>query len=465
MRNLYLNTNELDKRCSDEFGLSEAILMENAASAIELEVRKLTKGVRVLAVCGSGNNGADAICALRKLAGDYECYALLVSKTQGVMSKYQLSVAKKVGVNLIEDFDGDLDKLGEFECIIDGIFGSGLKRQMSDEICALIDMLNAKNALKIAVDIPSGINQFGQINQNAFKADTTLTMGGLKLGLFLDEAKDFVGKIKVANLGVSRDKFERGSDVKLLEKSDLKLPFRNKANTNKGEFGHTFVMVGDMSGAAQIAGLSASAIGSGLVSLVSDKEIANLSPILMYKSSLNSAKVVIAGCGLGDKKLNLDELTDKICVIDADLCYKKEVIKLLANNENLVITPHPKEFASLLNLTNIENVSVSDVQKNRFELAKIWSQKFKNVLVLKGANTIIAQNGKLYVMSEGSPTLAKGGSGDVLAGVIAGLLAQGYSPLEAAISGTLAHGFAGAKFSKNSYALTPFDLIEEIKCL
>ncbi len=548
MKKIFFSTEELDARASAKFGLSEQILMENAAGRIESEIRKrLKKGSRILALCGGGNNGADAMAALRRLSGDFNCTALCVLQNRSATGKFQTEAARTAGVKLIDiantkdtyghvsgasskdacahesaggsylkdagtseprsereslsgaNISGGGDKLcakftsAKFEteehgsecgnlnnecgkpsvlrdeitsadCIIDGVFGSGLNKALSSEICEILSLANSAKSLKIAVDIPSGIDKLGCILGGAFCADLTIAMGALKLALFSDGAKDYVGRIKVANLGISRQNFEEQSEYFLLQKSDLKLPLRRKQNTNKGDFGHTYVVSGQMSGAAQMAALAAHAIGSGLVSVVSDEPL-NLSPILMQKSSFNAARVVVCGCGLGEQKIDLAALRDKSCVIDADLCYEREILSLLNANSNLIITPHPKEFCSLLRITGIADLSVSELQERRFELARAWSEKFSGVLVLKGANTLIAQAGVIYVCDKGSAALAKGGSGDVLAGLIGGLLAQGYSPLQASICGVLAHALAARAFAKNSYALSPLDLIEEVKWL
>ena len=552
MKKIFFSTEELDARASAKFGLGEQILMENAAGRIESEIRKrLKKGSRILALCGGGNNGADAMAALRKLSGDFSCTALCVLQNRSAAGKFQTEAARAAGVKLIDianakddcghvegasskdacahksaggsslkgtgaseprgeprgeceslsgaDVSGGGDKLStkftstKFEiaargdecsdlgsecseprilhdeitsadCIIDGIFGSGLNKALSSEICEILSLANSAKSLKIAVDIPSGIDKSGRILGGAFCADLTIAMGALKLALFLDGAKDYVGRIKVANLGISRQNFEGRSKYFLLQKSDLKLPLRRKQNTNKGDFGHTYVVSGQMSGAAQMAALAAHAIGSGLVSVVSEGPL-NLSPILMQKSSFEHARVVVCGCGLGERKIDLAALRSKSCVIDADLCYEREILSLLNANPNLILTPHPKEFCSLLKIAGIADLSVSELQERRFELARAWSEKFSGVLVLKGANTLIAQEGIIYVCDKGSAVLAKGGSGDVLAGLIGGLLAQNYSPLQASICGVLAHALAARAFAKNSYALNPLDLIEEVKWL
>ena len=551
MKKIFFSTEELDARASAKFGLSEQILMENAAGRIESEIRKrLKKGSRILALCGGGNNGADAMAALRKLSGDFSCTALCVLENRSAAGKFQADAAQAAGVKLIDianakdacehvegasskdacahesvggfslkdisscegeslsgaDISGGGDKLSakftgaKFEiaargdecsnlgsecselgsecskpsvlrdeitsadCIIDGIFGSGLNKALSSEICEILSLANSSKSLKIAVDIPSGIDKNGRVLGGAFCADLTIAMGALKLALFSDGAKDYVGRIKVANLGISRQNFEEQSEYFLLQKSDLKLPLRRKQNTNKGDFGHTYVVSGQMSGAAHMAALAAHAIGSGLVSVVSEGSL-NLSPILMQKSSFDAARVVVCGCGLGERKIDLAALRGKSCVIDADLCYEREILSLLNANSNLILTPHPKEFCSLLKIAGIADISVSELQERRFELARAWSEKFSGVLVLKGANTLIAQESIIYVCDKGSAVLAKGGSGDVLAGLIGGLLAQNYSPLQASICGVLAHALAARAFAKNSYALNPLDLIEEVKWL
>ncbi|MFC2528158.1 MAG: bifunctional ADP-dependent NAD(P)H-hydrate dehydratase/NAD(P)H-hydrate epimerase, partial [Campylobacter sp.] len=490
MKKIFFSTEELDARASTKFGLGEQILMENAAGRIEREIRKrLKKGSRVLALCGGGNNGADALAALRRLSGDFSCTALCVLQNRSVAGKFQADAARAAGVKFIDiasakddcghvegasikdacahesasgsylkdagaseprgereslsgaDISGGNDKLranfedtkftsakfetvehdGDFgkpgnecgnpsdlhdeitsaDCIIDGIFGSGLNKALSSEICEILSLANSAKSLKIAVDIPSGIDKSGRILGGAFCADLTIAMGALKLALFSDGAKDYAGRIKVANLGISRSNFEERSEYFLLQKSDLKLPLRTKQNTNKGDFGHTYVVSGQMSGAAQMAALAAHAIGSGLVSVVSDEPL-NLSPILMQKSSFNAARVVVCGCGLGERKIDLAALRGKSCVIDADLCYEREILSLLSNNSNLILTPHPKEFCSLLKIAGIADLSVSELQERRFEFARAWSEKFSGVLVLKGANTLIAQAGIIYVCDKGS---------------------------------------------------------------
>ena len=390
-------------------------------------------------------------------------------------------------------------------------------------VADLITTINHADALKIAVDIPSGVSKTGAVLQSAFCADFTISMGARKIALYADSAKDFVGRIKLANLGVCADIFARDisknseeianknasnssknleqistnnkanlgeksqiltntntpfCDTFLLQKRDLILPFRRKQNTNKGDFGHVFIALGQMNGAGIIAANASHVMGAGRVSLVKlplqngvceAKNEPQIPHILMQKNSFKGADVIIAGCGLGEGKFDLNLLTNVRCVIDADLCYKSEILELLHGENGVIITPHPKEFCALLKNANIADVSVREIQQNRFDFARKFSTKFPATLVLKGANTLIANKGEIYVMAHGTSALAKGGSGDALCGVIGAYLAQGFSPLSSALNGTLAHALAAKKALKkmriNDYALDANDIIKGLKWL
>ena len=192
---------------------------------------------------------------------------------------------------------------------------------------------------------------------------------------------------------------------------------------------------------------------------------------LMYPHSIpENANALCLGMGLGSGfgcLLEPSFIGDRLCVLDADVFYEHSLLPLLESTSahNLVLTPHPKEFHALLHLCGLFDGDIAEVARNRFELALCFSQAYKApTLLLKGANPIIAHNGKLYINSLGTPALAKGGSGDVLSGVIASYLAQGFSPLDSAINASLAHAKAATK-EKNTYALTPLRLIEHLGAL
>ena len=464
MKNLYLDTRVLDERAGEKFGLSEELLMENAAAAIANFIRKkFKKGERVLGVCGAGNNGADVLCALRMLEGEFECEFILASQSLKPLAAKQLERAKFAGVRESKDAENSLNSA---KCVIDGFFGSGLNRNLDEKHIELISKINASTAYIIACDVPSGLNNEGKVLGACVKADVTITMGARKLALYSDAAKDYVGKIKLATLGISVQNYERESDYHLLEKRDLMLPNRKNQCVNQGDFGHAFIISGEHIGASKLCAKAAFAFGAGLVSVIGEQSL-NLPTHIMQASKISEKMNAGAiGMGLGKRgveELEVQNLKGKKLVLDADIFYSQKVLDLLS--ENCVLTPHPKEFCSLLKICKMADIDVQTLQENRYAYAKAWSEKFKAVLVLKGANTIIAKDGQIYVMPYGKSALAKGGSGDVLSGLVLALLAQGYEPLNAAISATLAHALSLRNFGKNSYALEPTDIIKGVKCL
>lgn len=468
MKNLHLSTDEFDKNAIN-LGFSEQILQENAARSVASLVKKRVKfGSNLLFLCGKGNNASDAIASARMLSGSYECFIVLIFRDLNENAKFQLNLARNLGVQVkfldeinLDEFLQDI----KFKAIVDGIFGSNFKGELSFELQNLLQKINLLKALKIAVDFPSGLDKFGRA-KICFKADFTIAMGGLKLGLFSDFAKDFVGKITLANLGLDLVKFEKDSEFKLLELSDLLLPFRSVQNTHKGHFGSVGVVAGEFLGAARIAGLSALNLGAGKVSLIG-QNLPNFDYELICTNEFK-ASVFALGMGLGKEVenlsyKNLEEILKFPCVIDADMFYS-EFVRLFLG-ENCVLTPHPKEFAALCEICGLGKFDTKKVQENRFELAKEFSCAFKATLVLKGANTIIAKDGKIFVSNLGSSKLSVAGSGDALAGAIVGFLALGYSPLNASISGVLAHAKTAINSKVNDYAFGARDIVEGFKWL
>ena len=647
MRYLYLSTKPLDERAKSKYLLSDELLMENAANALCGLVGSLThKGSVVTIVCGSGDNGADGYALARKLQGSYITRIYEAKEPKSRLCKLQSERAQVAGCEWVK-------KLLPCDVLVDCLFGSGLAGELSAESIKLLEQMNTCARLKIACDVPSGLNLQGRVGSIAFRADYTLSMGALKVALFSDVAKDIVGQVLVGDLGVSRELFEVQSPFYLLEESDMRLPHRTKQNCHKGSFGHIAVIAGEKAGAAELSAMSGLRMGAGLVSVVSrdcalgeqgrvgflakngdcggepavittqgnsldspckapflaqkscreqlevestfqqsptatprileeekqaslslrgaaeaihdfsaqvdfmdchasttalarndgnnaanaanphaeakvdssfsaqnlnnsaqdsrilelqigvfqgeqgDKtsglspqraeEIHDFSPKaestkkaqstlpqqseLMYPHSIpENANVLCLGMGLGSGfgcLLEPSFIGDRLCVLDADVFYGHSLLPLLESTSahNLVLTPHPKEFHALLHLCGLFDGDIAEVVRNRFELALCFTQAYKApTLLLKGANPIIAHNGKLYINPLGTSALAKGGSGDVLSGVIASYLAQGFSPLDSAINASLAHAKAATK-EKNTYALTPLRLIEHLGAL
>ncbi len=463
MKKVFNEVNSLDKRCYVKFNLTEDILMENAANRMfDFVKKKIKKKRKILIVAGAGNNGADGIVLARLLYLDYDVKLYLPYGAKSNMAKLQLERASLIGIKITKTYPLKTDN---YSLIVDCLFGTGLNRELDEKSQKIIKKLNKMDGYKLACDIPSGIDSKGFINSIAFKANRTITMGALKKSLYSDIAKDYVSKIKVGTLGVSSKIYNTKSDCYLLEKKDLKLPLRDLKDTHKGTFGHLAVIIGEKKGAGKISAKTALKFGVGLVTAIT-KDI-NLPNSIMQSEilPLNTTAIAI-GMGLGTLEYR-SELFDKRLplIIDADMIYKREILKLL-DRDNIVLTPHPKEFCNLLKITNIEDITIEQLQKDRFKYVELFCKKYPNVvLLLKGANVLIGQNKKLYINSFGISALSFGGSGDILSGLVGSLLAQGYSPIDSAIGGSLAHTLSALKYKGANYSLCPNDLIKQIKKL
>ncbi|RVZ66298.1 NAD(P)H-hydrate dehydratase [Helicobacter pylori] len=466
MLSVYEKVDALDKRAIEELFLSEDILMENAAMALERAVlQNASLGAKVIILCGSGDNGGDGYALARRLIGRFRVLVFEMKLAKSPMCQLQKERAKKAGVVIKTYEENALNQNLECDVLIDCVVGSAFKGGL--EPFLNFESLSQKARFKIACDIPSGIDSKGRVDKGAFKADLTISMGAIKSCLLSDRAKDYVGELKVGHLGVFNPIYEIPTDTFLLEKSDLKLPLRDKKNAHKGDYGHAHVLLGKHSGAGLLSALSALSFGSGVVSVQAlECEItSNNKPLELVFCENFPKKLSAFALGMGLENIPKDfnkwlELAP--CVLDAGVFYHKEMLQAL--EKEVILTPHPKEFLSLLKSVGI-NISMLELLDNKLEIARDFSQKYpKVVLLLKGANTLIAHQGRVFINNLGSVALAKAGSGDVLAGLIVSLLSQNYTPLDAAINASLAHALAGLEF-KNNYALTPLDLIEKIKLL
>ncbi|WP_120860321.1 NAD(P)H-hydrate dehydratase [Helicobacter pylori] len=464
MLSVYEKVDALDKKALEEWLLSEDILMENAAMALERAVlQNASLGAKVIILCGSGDNGGDGYALARRLIGRFKTLVFEMKLAKSPMCQLQKERAKKVGVVIKtwEDNHKDLECDVLIDCVVGSAFKGGLEPFLNFE------SLSQKARFKIACDIPSGIDSKGRVDKRAFKADTTISMGAIKSCLLSDRAKDYVGELKVGHLGVFNQIYEIPTDTFLLEKSDLKLPLRDRKNAHKGDYGHAHVLLGKHSGAGLLSALSALGFGSGVVSVQAlECEItSNNKPLelVFCENFPNPLSAFALGMGLENIPKDFKKWLELApCVLDAGVFYHKEVLQAL--EKEVILTPHPKEFLSLLKSVGID-ISMLELLDNKLEIARDFSQKYpKVVLLLKGANTLIAHQGRVFINTLGSVALAKAGSGDVLAGLIVSLLSQNYTPLDAAINASLAHALAGLEF-KNNYALTPLDLIEKIKRL
>jgi len=464
MQKVFNEVNTLDKRCYEHYGLSEEILMEHAAtSMLNFIEKKFKENSNILIVCGSGNNGADGITLARLLHGKYKVKLYIPFAIKSDIGKLQLNRANLLGINIIKKYSLASNY---YSLIVDCLFGSGLSRPLDNISTKIIKQLNKIDCYKLACDIPSGINKQGQLSPICFQANTTITMGALKKSLFTDNVKQYIGKIKVANLGIQREVYENNSNYFLLNKKDMILPIRNNKISNKGSFGHLSVICGEKQGASLIAAEAGFAFGCGLITAINKKPIKKIKNSIMQNNKLpKNTSAICVGMGLG-AKIKLKQLDNTIPkVIDADLFYNTKILKLL-NQDNIVLTPHPKEFCSLLKLCDIDTIDIQTLQNNRFYYIEQFSKNYPNItILLKGVNVLIAFNSKIYINTLGTSVLSKGGSGDVLTGLIGSLLAQGYTPVNAAINGSLAHTIAASNYKGNNYSLSPEELISQIKKL
>ena len=345
-----------------------------------------------------------------------------------------------------------------------------MSRELNEQVRKLIVSMQMLRGFKIACDIPTGIDINGNPSPLAFRVDITITMGALKECLYTDMAKDYVGEVICVDLGMHHYKYTEGfkSNIQLLDESDLELPSRNLSKiTHKGTFGHLAVIAGEKEGASIMSGLSALRFGAGLVTMVGELETP-LPLSLMHDVELPYNTTAIAlGMGFLDfEEESVEEIlaSELPLLLDAGAFSSEHILEFLEQKDRaVVLTPHPKEFVSLWNMTIDSPLNIAILQANRFNKVREFCELFPHVtLLLKGANMIIAQDEQLFVNPHGTSTLSKGGSGDVLSGLIGSLLAQGATPLEATVQGSLALTASAKAYDGSSYAMLPTDLIEEI---
>ncbi len=474
-----------DQYTIEQIGLPSMVLMERAAlQVVENMERENCNLKKVLVVCGSGNNGGDgfAIARLLKQKGISVC-VLFVGKEESMSldCKLQREIAENSRVPVVTVLPKE-----EYTTIIDAIFGVGLNRNITGSYQKIMEWMNLQQCTKVAVDIPSGVcSTTGNILGSVFQADLTITFAYEKLGMTMYPGASYLGKCIVADIGISPDFFANKEIVYTFDRQDLKtiIPER-KAQSHKGSYGKVLMITGSkgMSGAAYLSAKAAYTVGAGLVQIYTAEEnrviLQQLLPeaiITTYRtyeeeqitSLLEWADVVCIGCGLGTSSVaekivcSTLERIQKPCVVDAD------AINLLNNHRNLltkkempvILTPHMKEMARLLNCT------VERLKEERWKLLSEYTKNHGVVCVLKDARTLVFQKGQsTFVNTAGNHGMAKAGSGDVLAGVIAGLLAQKKKIFDAAIGGVYLHACGGdeAKNEKGSYSMLANDLIDGI---
>lgn len=387
------------------------------------------------------------------------------------------------------------EALSTADVIADGVFGTGFHGQLNDEITAFFKA--GRKAFRIAVDIPSGGNcETGQTAEGTFEADVTIAFGALKTGMTQYPLKDCCGRIQTADIGIPDEAYAVSADERaysLLEPKALAgFPEIRRPDSHKGDYGSVLCITGssEMRGAAALSALGALRSGAGLVRVASCQECINTVSVLapeamfiplecddngfmLFHSSrqrigaeLKKADAVLIGCGMGitpdTVELTRFVVENAICpvIIDADglNCLASDIDILLRRKSEVILTPHPGEMARLLGREG------ADINKIRFFAAEKLAEKFHAVVVLKGAGTVIADNHFTSVCPTGNPGMSRGGSGDVLAGIIASLAAQGCSCFDSAGFGAYIHGLAGniAAERLGHEAMLPRDIIDSL---
>lgn len=444
---------EAERIAIQDLQLPALQLMRSAGLAAFNALRKRWPNQRRLTVfCGAGNNAGDGyvLAKLAMQAGfEVKVYSLsdvLNLKGEALTSFHDFIQA---GGSVL-DFDRQLKPAG---VIVDALLGTGLNRQVSEEYTPAIDLINRSGCPVLAIDVPSGLHaDSGYVLGRAVKADLTVTFIALKCGLFTGEAADYCGDIVCSSLNVPESVLSKlPATAAFLTKTPLS---RRPRTSHKGHFGHVLLIGGNLgfSGAIRLAGEAALRGGAGLVSIASRAahcDFLNIGrPELMchgvenqaqLQPLLDKAGVVVIGPGLGADAwaramFEAVRASDKLSVLDAD------ALNLLATDhvkqDNRILTPHPGEAARLLGCSNQE------IAADRFAALNRLQTEYGGVCVLKGAGSLIADQRAAFVATNGNPGMASGGMGDVLAGIIGALLAQGLSPIDAAKLAVYVHGEA-----------------------
>ncbi len=498
-----------DEEAIKGYGIPGIVLMENAARGTADAMYEHIPGLsskHILIACGKGNNGGDGFALARhliergstvtvaslspvsQLKGDARINADIIQKMSRTDSSGTLSFVKSITRDKLE-------KLPKPDVIVDAILGTGFKGKLKPKVSSIVEWMNGEPAIRIAVDIPSGIDaDTGSSEGVTVQADYTCTMGLIKTGLLFSPGRDVAGKILCIDIQIPPEVFRQSKiQTFLVQESDVrKAAPKRSLDVHKYQVGKVFVLAGStgLTGAAALTSMSALRSGAGAVvlgvpdslNLMMEKKLTevmtlpladNGSGVLLasawerIKQQCEWADVIAAGPGLSgtdDIKeiiVRLLQQIQKPIVLDAD------AINVLAGNDTLfdkrnapvILTPHTGEFSRL------SGIDSTDINRDRLPLARRYAQRRKITLLLKGGPSIVAsENGNLYINGTGNPGMATAGAGDVLTGVIAGLWAQGLTDEAAAYCGAYIHGAAGDRAKENygERAMTAGDIQEAL---
>ncbi len=470
-----------------ECGVPSLVLQERAALAVRDEaLRYLRPGMRAAVVCGVGNNGADGLAAARLLTqAGYEPDVIIMGDTEKRTPEFavQMNIITNMGVRC--SFVSELGMEPEdYDLVIDALFGIGLSRDLTGSYAELVDQINAMDAVRIAVDIPSGIDaETGAVMGKAVRCDATVTFTYEKLGTALWPGAEYAGRVVVKDVGHLECDLD-GRRAYTYGKDDLdRLPIR-PARSHKGTFGKVLVIAGSagMCGAAHFAAKAAYRTGAGLVYILTPEQNRGVLQTLIPEAIVigyhpdrfdeeklaeivRKMDAVVMGPGMGRadyvKQLVGAALKSARCpvVIDADglnaVADEPALLEYFGNR--VIVTPHVGEMATLTSR------SAADVMKTMPDSAISYARASGAVCVLKDARTIVS-NGtdEFYINMSGDNGMATGGSGDALSGIIGALLAAGMTRMSASVMGVYIHGLAGeaASAKLGTRAVMAGDIIE-----
>ena len=478
---------EADDYAINRLHIPSLQLMENAGKAVANEILQRRMLLRlkdrsnptVVILCGKGNNGGDGFVVARILAerNIHVTVVLIESekKLRGdAMENYQRLqsfVHSSIDIIRIEKFKKQKNR--RFDIIIDAMLGTSFSGTLHGAYLSAVQWCNKQKSLKIAVDIPTGLNELTvETNNSVFHADVTVTFSQPKIGFYYGRAKEITGDVVVVDIGIPR-KAVMKPGIFLVDSHDIRknLPVRS-SNSHKHSVGKIFILSGSkgMMGAAWLCSQSAMRSGAGQVIMgvpeseypVIAKRTVEVMPLALPDTSKGSialsamneikkridwSTVVLVGCGMS-QNIETQELmrevirtSSKPVVADADglnaLAGQTDILEK-RKSRHLVITPHHGEFSRLIGIPS------QLIDRQKFSLASAFAERYNVVVVLKGAPTIIAEpGGKIYVNPTGNPGMSTAGSGDVLAGMIASFIGQGNSPLNAAMNAVFLHGKSG----------------------
>lgn len=493
---------ELDRRAMTDYGIPGILLMENAGLGVVRRIESLftpDSAEKILILCGKGNNGGDGFVVARHLLNHGYDVVIRIFGDPGALkgethSNYQMLCQMEADVQRLDNAS-DLQDSMDAGLIVDALLGTGVTGEIHEPLSALIDWINRQDCPVVSIDLPSGLQaDSGQFEGACVRADYTLTMAELKLGLMLYPGRDLAGEVEVVDIA-SPPAVTESLNIKTfrLEAADITrvLPQR-PSDGHKGTFGKVFVLAGSrgMTGAAALCANATLRVGAGLTILgcpagcndileVKCTEVLT-QPLpetstgtlaLAARSGIDKriewADILVAGPGLSDHDetvqlvRSLIEEDQRPLLLDADglLALTDCQSVCLSRKHPLIITPHPGELARL------RKCSVNQVVNNRVDEAGSAASDFNCVCVLKGAPTVIAEpSGTVWLNPTGNSGMGTGGTGDVLTGMIGGFLAQGLNAAEAAKAGVYLHGLAGDLYAEQQdhRTLIAGDLLEYI---